>query len=77
MFYLALGYFISYLPYALLAKALSSGIPPEVDRPMATRTRCLADSDIPEPAAASLDDHRHIAALIQQTVQKRLAERFL
>lgn len=26
MFYLALGYFISYLPGALLGKALSSGI---------------------------------------------------
>jgi hypothetical protein len=71
VFYLALGYFISYLPYALLAKALSSGIIPGVE------THCLADSDIPEPAAASLDDHRHIAALIQQAVQKRLAERFL
>lgn len=34
MFYLALGYFLSYLPYALLAKALSSGIVPGVDRPV-------------------------------------------
>ena len=154
MFYLALGYFISYLPDALLTKALSSGIVPGVDRAIgglvllpaaalgqllamqiflrasswwrfareqrvgdrrrlwpgrdavvtalcrwadaiycmavdhraavlalapdvADRTHGLADSDIPEPAAASLDDHRHIAALIQQTVQKQLAERFL
>jgi hypothetical protein len=154
VFYVALGYFISYLPCALLAKALSSGIVPGVDRPVgglvllpaaalgqllampiflgvsgwwrfaseqrvgsrrrrwpgrdtvvaalcrwadaiyrmtvdpratvlalapdgADRTHCLADSDIPEPAAASSDDHRHIAALIQQAVQKRLAERFL
>jgi hypothetical protein len=138
VFYLALGYFISYLPYALLAKALSSGILPGVDRPVgglvllpaaalgqllvmpiflgvsdwwrlaseqrirgrradaiycmtvdhraavlalapdvADRTHCLADSVIPEPAAASLDGHRFIAALIQQTVEKRLAERFL
>jgi hypothetical protein len=41
------------------------------------RAHCLADSDIPEPTAAPLDDHRHTAALIQQAVQKRLAEKFL
>lgn len=34
MLYLAFGYFISYLSYALLAKALSSGIIPGVDRPV-------------------------------------------
>lgn len=34
MFYLALGYFISYLPYAILAKALSGGIVPGVDAPV-------------------------------------------
>jgi protein-tyrosine-phosphatase len=34
VFYLALGYFLSYLPYALLAKALSSGIVPGIDRPV-------------------------------------------
>jgi hypothetical protein len=34
--YLALGYFLSYLPYALLAKALSSGIVPGVDRLIAS-----------------------------------------
>ena len=28
VFYLALGYFVSYLPYAVLAKALSIGIVP-------------------------------------------------
>src|SRR2546430_10125425 len=32
--YLALGYFVSYLPYAILAKALSSGIVPGVDAPI-------------------------------------------
>jgi hypothetical protein len=30
VFYLALGYFVSYLPYAVLAKALSIGIVPGV-----------------------------------------------
>jgi protein-tyrosine-phosphatase len=44
---------------------------------MADRAHCLAGSDIPGPAAASLDDHRHTAVLIQQAVQKRLAEKFL
>jgi hypothetical protein len=34
VFYLALGYFVSYLPYALLAKALSSGIVPGADAPI-------------------------------------------
>lgn len=34
MFYLALGYFISYIPDALLAKALPSGIVPGVDTPV-------------------------------------------
>jgi hypothetical protein len=34
VFYLALGYFVSYLPYAILAKALSSGIVPGVDAPV-------------------------------------------
>ena len=43
----------------------------------ADRTRCPGDRDPPGPAAASLDDHRHIAALIQQAAQKRPAERFL
>jgi hypothetical protein len=58
VFYVALGYFISYLPFALLAEALSSGM--TVDR-----------------AAVSLDDHHHAAAMIQRTVEKQLAERFL
>jgi protein-tyrosine-phosphatase len=34
VFYLALGYFVSYLPYAIMAKALSSGIVPGVDAPI-------------------------------------------
>ena len=34
VFYLVMGYFISYLPYALLAKAVSSGIIPGVDAPI-------------------------------------------
>ena len=33
MFYLALGYFLSYIPYAVLAEALSSDLSPGVDRP--------------------------------------------
>jgi hypothetical protein len=43
---------------------------------VADRTHCLAGSDIPEPSATSLDDHRHTAVLIQQAVQQRLAEQF-
>jgi hypothetical protein len=115
VFFLPPVYFIPYLPFAFLPKALSSttalcfsfigasilvmhmqtGVPilssivdavygrkshrvaktglGEVD----CRTHCLADSDIPEPAAAPLDDHSHTAALIQQSVQNRLAEKFL
>lgn len=42
MLYLAFGYFISYLPYALLAKALSSGIIPGVDRPVGGLVLLLA-----------------------------------
>lgn len=105
MFYLALGYFLSYLPYALPAKALSSGIVPGVDAPVgglvllpaaargqvtaehraavlelapdvADRTHLLAETDIPAPAATSLDDHRHIAVVIQQAVWMRLTEQF-
>lgn len=64
--YLALGYFISHLPCDLLAGALSSVVPSVV---------WLVD--IPGPDAASPDDQRHTAALIQQTVSKRLAEKFL
>jgi hypothetical protein len=47
-----------------------------VDEP-APRMHWLADSNTPEPAAASLDERRHIAALIQLVAQKRLAEKFL
>ena len=43
---------------------------------VADRTHCLADSDIPEPSATSLDDHRRTAALIQQAMRMRLAEQF-
>jgi hypothetical protein len=113
VFYLALGYFISYLPYALLAKALSSGIVPGIDRPVggpalvpaaalglvataglappgrgqliaialapdvADRTHRLAEGDLPEPSATSLDDHRRTAVVVQQAVRRRLAEQFL
>jgi len=34
MLYLALGYFLAYIPYALLAKALSSSIVPGVHAPI-------------------------------------------
>lgn len=34
MLYLALGYFIAYIPYAILTKVLSSGIAPGVDAPV-------------------------------------------
>lgn len=50
MFYLALEYFISYLPCVLLPSRQSS---------------------------APLDDRQCAAALIQQTADKRLAEKFL
>lgn len=43
---------------------------------VADRTHCLAEGDIPEPSATSLDDHRRTAALIQQSVRMRLAEQF-
>jgi len=66
-----LGYFISYLPYALLAKALSSGIVPAVDKPIGGPVLLH-----PEPSATSRDDHRHTAVLIQQAVRQRLAEQF-
>jgi hypothetical protein len=133
VFYLTLGYFISYLPYVLLAKALFGSIVPGVDRPVGGlvmlsaaalgqllampifvgvsgwwrfaseqrvgRRRMLwpgrdtavaamvmevhtADSPMTDAACAVLQDagvmpSRLIAALIQQGVQKRLAERFL
>lgn len=66
------GYFISSLPYAILAKAkaLSSGIAPGVDPP----THCLAEPDIPEPPATSLNDHRRTTLVIRQAVRARLAE---
>ena len=44
---------------------------------VADRARCLAGCDIVEPSAASLDDQRFTAALIEQAAGKRLAERFL
>lgn len=34
MFYVALGYFVACLPYAILAKGLSSGIVPGVHTPV-------------------------------------------
>jgi hypothetical protein len=90
VFYVALGYFISYLPCALLTEALSSGIVPGLWRADAMHCvtvdhRATVLALAPEvtdrthglAAAASLDDHRQIAALIQQAMQNRLAERFL
>jgi hypothetical protein len=81
VFYLAFGYFISYLPYALRARVLSSGMAPGVapgfDRPLGAVVLLPAGCDIVEPSAASLDDQRFTAALIQQAAGKRLAERFL
>lgn len=85
MLYLALGYFLAYIPYALLAKALSSGIVPEVDAPIgglvllapevAERTHCLdATGDISGPSVTSLDEHRRMAGIIRQAVRRRLAE---
>lgn len=44
---------------------------------VADRTHCLAERDIAEPSAVSLDDHRRTAMLIQQAVEQRLAEQFL
>jgi hypothetical protein len=76
VFNLALGYYISYLSYAALAKALSGDVAWFDDSALA-RMHCPADRDTAEPAVASPDDHRHIAALIEQDVQKRLAERLL
>jgi protein-tyrosine-phosphatase len=43
---------------------------------VADRTHCLADGDIPEPSATSLDDHRRTASVLQQAVRVRLAEQF-
>lgn len=83
VFYVALGYFISCLPFALLAEALSSGIVPGVDRSvwgLVTRAepgRQARHCTTVDHPAVSPDDQRHAAALIQQTVQKLLAERFL
>jgi hypothetical protein len=65
--YVALGCFISYLPYNPLAKMLSGGIGARGDRLV----------DIHESDSMSPDDQRHTTALIQQTVEKRLAEKFL
>lgn len=76
MFDLTLGYFISYVSYAVPVKALSGDVA-WVDDSALIRMHCPADSDTAEPAVASPDDHRLIAALIEQDVQKRLAERLL
>jgi protein-tyrosine-phosphatase len=43
---------------------------------VADRTHCLAETDIPEPSATSLDDHRRTATVLQQAVRARLAEQF-
>ncbi len=43
---------------------------------VADRTHLLAETDIPEPSATSLDDHRRTAAVIQQAVRRRLAQQF-
>ncbi len=62
MFYFALGYFISYLPHALLAKALSSGIVPGVDKPIGGLVL------LPAAALGQL--------LVMPIFQQRLAEQF-
>ena len=76
MFYLALGYFISYLPYAVLAKAFSDDVAWMDDSAFIWMHR-PGGRNTAGPAVASPDDHRLIAALIQQNVQERLAERLL
>jgi protein-tyrosine-phosphatase len=43
---------------------------------VAGRTHWLAATDIPEPPATSLDDHRRTAVVIQQVVRARLADQF-
>jgi hypothetical protein len=70
VFYLALGYAISCLPFVLLAKGLSSAIVPGVDRPVGGLVLLPA-------AALAQDDHRHTAAVIQHAAEQRLAEQFL
>lgn len=53
-------------------RAAVLALAPEV----ADRTHCPTETDIPEPSATSLDDHRRTAELIQQAVRQRLAEQF-
>jgi hypothetical protein len=90
VFYLAFGYFISYLPYALLAKALSSGIIPGVDRPAGGQliavtfiVGAVAARSYPAPSAMAECIARVAMAttrsghLTQQAVRTRLAEQFL
>lgn len=67
MLYVVLRYSIWNLPCNVLATTLSSGIGPRVD-PFV---------DILDPDAARPDEQRHTAALMQQTADKRLAEKFL
>jgi hypothetical protein len=43
---------------------------------MAGRTHCLAETEILEPSATSLDDHRRTAMIIQQAIRARLVEQF-
>jgi protein-tyrosine-phosphatase len=93
VFYLAFGYFISYLPCAVLAKVLSIGIVCGGNQSRSAMAECIAraamatarsghlatiaSAGVVEPSAVSLDDHRCTAALIQQAAGNRLAEQFL
>lgn len=74
VFYLALGYFISYLPCALLAKVLSCGCGWACWSCHRPSTPCAAA--VLEPSATSLDDHRRTATILQQAVRVRRAEQF-
>lgn len=82
VFYLAFGYFISYLPYALPAKALSSGIIPGVDRPLGGQLIAVAALSDPARSAMAECIARVAMAttrsghLIRKAVRTRLAEQF-
>lgn len=70
----------SFIGASILVMDMQTGVPilsSIVDAVYGRRIHSLEDSDTPEAAGAPLDDHRHTAALIQQSVQNRLAEKFL